>query len=369
MRAPGGTLPTPGPTRRAPPESSDAIEPPPAPIEWTCTLGIRIGRSPIVSSVVDRGSKSLMIEMSVLVPPMSKPITFGRSSARASSTQATTPPTGPESASVTGRARAARGVSAPPFDCMTNSDACSAASWRLLSSPTRYSSIERHQRGVQRGRRRALVLAQFPRQLGRRADEPAVLATEDLGHLLLVLRIAVGMQEDDRDRLDSVRVERTRDPLGPRDVEGLDLADPGAHALAHLEAPLTRDERLGDLDERVVQLGPPMPPDLEHVAEALGRDQGRLGEPTLDDGVRGEGRTVQEEPHVVERHAELVGKCAQARDHARGRVGARRRYLQVPNSCIGPSDGDDVREGAADVDADDPGCAHDVRLSAVDGDS
>ena len=106
----------------------------------TSIAGRRIGISPTVSSVLVRGSKPPITETSALVPPMSKQTRSAWPVVRASRVQATTPATGPDSASVTGRDLAAAGVSAPPFDCVTKSDAAQPASARADSSRVRYVS-------------------------------------------------------------------------------------------------------------------------------------------------------------------------------------------------------------------------------------
>ena len=61
-----------GPTRRAPPASAQAMEPPPALTVCTSTMGTLIGTPAITVSVVVCASPPMMGATSVLVPPISK---------------------------------------------------------------------------------------------------------------------------------------------------------------------------------------------------------------------------------------------------------------------------------------------------------
>ena len=109
-----------GPTRRLPPESSQAIEPPPAPIVCTSTLGRRSGIESISVKFVSSGTPSRMSAMSVLVPPMSKLTTFFRPSERAQLAAPTTPPARPDRTVFALWVLAIFGLSRPPLDCMTH---------------------------------------------------------------------------------------------------------------------------------------------------------------------------------------------------------------------------------------------------------
>ena len=109
-----------GPTRRMPPASTRAMEPPPAPSVWMSSVGSATWRCPTSSRRSSFGSPSCSSAMSVLVPPMSNVI---RSGARAGAhvTAAATPPAGPEStAPAASRADSPIGAT-PPCDCMIRS--------------------------------------------------------------------------------------------------------------------------------------------------------------------------------------------------------------------------------------------------------
>ena len=61
-----------GPTLGTPTSSTQATEPPPAPIAVTPTTGIMTGMPPICSAVLERGRPSSTTAMSALVPPTSR---------------------------------------------------------------------------------------------------------------------------------------------------------------------------------------------------------------------------------------------------------------------------------------------------------
>ena len=61
-----------GPTRSAPPESRQAIEPPPAPTVWMSSAGSESGRPAITRSAVSGTCAAAIRQTSQEVPPMSK---------------------------------------------------------------------------------------------------------------------------------------------------------------------------------------------------------------------------------------------------------------------------------------------------------
>ena len=61
-----------GPTLSTPSASTQAIEPPPSPMDVTETEGMKIWKSPIRSPTPYCGLPSTMIATSALVPPMSR---------------------------------------------------------------------------------------------------------------------------------------------------------------------------------------------------------------------------------------------------------------------------------------------------------
>ena len=104
-----------GPTRKMPPESMYAIEPPPAPIVSTSTIGIIAWYGPtfVSSRCFMRSLPSCARPMSADVPPTSSVITFGSPATRPAQMPPTTPAIGPDINRLTGRVLAACGVATP----------------------------------------------------------------------------------------------------------------------------------------------------------------------------------------------------------------------------------------------------------------
>jgi hypothetical protein len=112
-----------GPTFIRPSVSTDAIEPPPAPISTISTTGIFTGMplpfmkrcarstSKLRESI---GSKSSMRQILAVVPPMSKETTRGSARSRAIAAARMAPPAGPDSMSRTGKRAAVSSVTRLP---------------------------------------------------------------------------------------------------------------------------------------------------------------------------------------------------------------------------------------------------------------
>jgi len=120
-----------------PPESTDAIEPPPAAIEAMSRLRSAM-RSPASPPSADSVTlPSAMSEMSVEVPPMSKATRSGMASMAAQRRQPDMPPAGPDS-TVAAASRAASSTGAmPPWERMMNSDPLKPASLSRFSRRSR----------------------------------------------------------------------------------------------------------------------------------------------------------------------------------------------------------------------------------------
>ena len=126
-----------GPTFGTPTSSTQATEPPPAPMAVTPTTGIITGMPPICSAVLERGRPSSTTAMSALVPPTSSVITFGRPACVATYAAPITPDAGPESKVVTVCARAAVTGMMPPFDFVTCAVAGTPRAGSACSKPSR----------------------------------------------------------------------------------------------------------------------------------------------------------------------------------------------------------------------------------------
>ena len=66
-------------------------------------------------------------------------------------------------------------------------------------------------------------------------------------------------------------------------------------ALVQLKAPRSRDQGFGTTAAQIVHVWPILPLDVQDIAKALGRDQRRLGPAPLQDGVRGDGRSMNQQ--------------------------------------------------------------------------
>ena len=100
--------------RREPRDRAGAMEPPPAPMDSTATMGWRTGRPPSSRSLVTCTSPSRIRHTSVVVPPMSKLNACSTPRFRARPPAAATRAAGPEAARPSGSSRSASGAAMPP---------------------------------------------------------------------------------------------------------------------------------------------------------------------------------------------------------------------------------------------------------------
>ncbi len=102
------------------------------------------------------------------------------------------------------------------------------------------------------------------------------------------------MEEADGDRVDLELAQPACELTHLGVVERLQHGAVGRHALGELEAQPPLDERRWLAPEEVVHVRDPQAPKLEHVPEALRRDERGLGAEALEHGVRGDGRAVHD---------------------------------------------------------------------------
>ena len=162
---------------------------------------------------------------------------------------------------------------------------------RLLAARGERPQIAPEQRTevrVRGRRRRPLVLPKLRRRLVRGDDVCLRMPAAQLRHdRALVRRVAEGEEEADRDRLRVAQVGQRRE------VERRQLAfrpDPPAHA----ERALERHERLRMRGAEPVEVRAVLAPQVEHVLEALGRDERRPRAAPLEQRVRRDRRPVRE---------------------------------------------------------------------------
>ncbi len=202
---------------------------------------------------------------------------------------------------------------------------------------------------------RALVLADLGRDVA--GDRDAQLRRRPLhggSRLLLVRRVHVAVQEADRDRLDPALRELSGERLDLVFVDRLlDLAV-GQRAFLDVEAQVSRHQRRRPPHVEPVDVGPPLPRELHHVAEP-GRGQQRdLRALALDQRVGDERRGVD---HLRQRIGLALERVTQhGLDAVRGR-GRRGERLADRHDAVGAGDAQ-VGERAPDVDSGPHGAGH-----------
>ena len=213
-----------------------------------------------------------------------------------------------------------------------------------------------HQRldeGVRAGGGKALILPQLGNHVRRQADGHVGQCGADGGPRgALVGGIPVRMQEAHGDGVHAVGGEAARlggDRVEVERDEGVAVA---VHALGHLQPAAARHQRLGILQEQVVDVVALLGAHLQDVAEALGGDEAEAGAAPLDQRVGHQRRAVDDLAHVGQRQAGIGHDLRQALQRAdRGVVRSGEAFVQ-PDAAINGVEQDEVGEGAADVEAD-----------------
>jgi hypothetical protein len=157
--------------------------------------------------------------------------------------------------------------------------------------------------------------------------------------------LLVAVQQADRDSLRAEVVNRGNRPAhGARPERELHAAV-GQHAFRDADPARRRDERLGTSRLQRVEVGPCLPPDLEHILEAARGEQHHPGAAALEQGVRRHGRSVvQQRPRSAGETPEAVGNRA-------GRIVGCRSDLQDGQAATDQRD--EIGESAAGVGPDD----------------
>ena len=205
--------------------------------------------------------------------------------------------------------------------------------------------------GVDLGRRRALVLAE-------RADDLVAERDVHAGELLgqrraerpLVLRVAVGVEQADGHRLGIQPRDLARERRGVRERR---RGPVGRHPLRRADAPVRGHERRRVRRAQPVEVGTRLAAELDDVLEAAGGDEHRARAVALEQRVGRDGGAVRERLDLPGVRAGLLQRRLDGGEHALRLVLRRRRRLRRDQPAPGGDDG--VREGAADVDAQEHG--------------
>ena len=203
--------------------------------------------------------------------------------------------------------------------------------------------------GIERGRRGALELADLGEDFVGRGD---VGIRPDGAHgrdgAALVLRVGVGIDEHDRERL-GAGLEQILG--GGRHLGHINARADAAvreRALADFQPPVARHHRLEPAPQ-APGLRPVAPAHFQHVAKARGGDEAGHCAGALDQRVGADRGAV----HHRRDRAEIGGHGADAVEHALGRIVPRGRHLADRAGAARLVEGEHVGERAADVDADD----------------
>jgi hypothetical protein len=215
-----------------------------------------------------------------------------------------------------------------------------------LAEALEVGAQQRRQRGVDHGRRAALVLPEHAGGLVRGRDvHTRQLLGRQLGGEALVPGMEEAPQEADRDRLDvQLREGRSEGFLVEVAQHAL-----GAGALAHGNPQLGRHERRRVAGAEAVQLRPGLAAELLEVGETLGGQQRRARHPPLEQRVRADGHPVYQPPHVRGGGARAIERLGHGVHHALGLVPRRRGRLARDEPVARQQRR--VSEGAPDVNA------------------
>ncbi len=268
------------------------------------------------------------------------------------------PAAGPERSSVTGFSAAASALATPPLDIITCKPPLTPSSLERPLQAREVTACPRSHEGVHAGGREALELAKLGEDLGARCHERArQLLANDVRGPALVLGVEVREQEADGHRLDAGLTKRARGHPDTVLVQRLQYvacrrSDPLSND--HAVTPLHERARLPGnvLHDRVV-LRPLMTSDVHDVSEALGRHEPALRPAVLEHGVRGHGGSMEDATDVGRLDSRLATDLPQPVDErATGIVRCRTNLVDVHGAGLRVVE-HEVRERAADVDADD----------------
>ena len=165
-------------------------------------------------------------------------------------------------------------------------------------------------------------------------------------------RVDVAVDEADRDGLHPHADQCARGLAELRLVDGPYHGPLGVDPFVHRETPVPRRQRLGLLEEQVVEVVAHLAPDLQHVAKPARGDQAHPGTGPLDDGVGDQGGAVHDAVDARELDIRLAGDTCHAFADRNPRVGRTGKLLAGKNQVTHFVDQHEVGEGPSNVDAD-----------------
>ena len=206
----------------------------------------------------------------------------------------------------------------------------------------------------------AEVLPELRAYLGReRDDEILAVGAQQLADTLLVDRVQIAVEQADRDRDDIVLGQRPCDLVDPGLVKGLQHPAPRIQPLLDLEAEIARHQRGRLFEVDVVERRPDLSADLQHVAEALGRDERGARGLAFDQRVGGDGGAVHQVGNGVRSDVSIRQDALDRVEESAGGIGGRRGDLRDSgrSACFREENG--IGERATDVHPEAKPIAHD----------
>ncbi len=170
---------------------------------------------------------------------------------------------------------------------------------------------------------------------------------QNVAHAFFMRRVGVGVEKADRHRRDIHRLELARQLARRHLVQRFDLGAVGTKPAGHGEAPAPRNDRFRALLMQVEQILAALPADFDDVAKTFSGDHRRRRVAAFDQRVGGGGAAVHQRVDGIRRN---VGGFERV-EHAFGAVVLGRQHLRRVALAGLAIEGEQVGEGAADVDA------------------
>ena len=175
---------------------------------------------------------------------------------------------------------------------------------------------------------------------------PGISSSRIAARAPLVLGIGVGVEEGERDALDVQRAQSGTSARTAASSSGSRTAPCASMRSGTVKRSSRGTNGLG-LSIEIVLIEAALVADIEHVAEALGRDQRRLGAAALDDGVGRKRRAVNEDVDIAHVGTRVGENETHAVQHRLLRPLRRRQHLA--RLAILAHVQHDVGERAADI--------------------
>ena len=298
------------------------------------------------------GSPSSTSASLAVVPPMSKASTRPSPALRPNQAPASAPAAGPLSSSCTGARLASATWVSPPFDSMRNKSAAHAELTQRGLQTIEISVRERPHIGVGDRRHHAGIFADLGRDIaGERQRQAGEAPGDRLRDRDLVGRVRISVQEHDCQALHALAQQRIHLAQRTIDIERGHLDAIRAEAACHLATPRPAHQRLRHLDEQVIELVFPLARDLQDIRESGRRQQAGRGAGALDERVGEQGRGMDHPPDRCGRDRLAPEQMAKSGNDAARRIVRRGGFLPDHGAAVERIENDQIREGAADIDA------------------